>query len=156
MTALPCPTSAASSSNWPGAGRGACHSNSGSSKGTPARRHCHGQRSASSTPPASAAAPSAHGAAAIDTLAQGQLASHCSTHASGHSAQAAACHSGAQSTPSSDSGVTTNVTHGIASRLLSNPTTEACPNKISDSGVSASVTTHCSRNNRTNRPPALV
>ena len=57
MTALPCPMSAASSSNCPWAGRGACHSNTGNSNGRPSARACQGSRIASSTPPITPAAP---------------------------------------------------------------------------------------------------
>ena len=77
--------------------------------------------------------------------AQGQAASHCSSSVSACTHQAAACHSGAHNTPSNASGVTTSVAHGMASRLASSPTSDTWPNSSNVSGVSASVTTHCSR-----------
>ena len=107
---------------------------------------------ASRAPPNTAATATTSGACATATLAPGQAASHCRKAISGTSAQAAACQSGAHSAPSTASGVTTTVTHGIASRLASSPTTEACPNSSSVSGVSARVTTHCSRSKAFNRP----
>ena len=42
-------------------------------------------------------------------------------------------------------GVTISVTQGIATALASNPTSDTWLNSSKDSGVSASVTTHCSR-----------
>src|SRR5437868_4825953 len=52
---------------------------------------------------------------------------------------------GAQNTPSMASGVTSKVTQGMATALASSPTSETWLNSSSDKGVSASVTTHCSR-----------
>ena len=54
------------------------------------------------------------------------------------------------------SGVTSSVTHGIATALASSPTSETWLNSSSDSGVSASVTTHCSRTARRSPPPELA
>ena len=146
-TALPWPTSAASSSNCPGTGRGDCHSNTGTNNGTPKARTGQGNRKASSAPPNTPATPAHSGAAGSHSAAPGQEASHCSTATSGCTAAPASCHSGAHRVPSKASGVTTRVTQGMARRLATNPTSDTCPNSKSPRGVSASVTTHCSRNN---------
>ena len=50
------------------------------------------------------------------------------------------------SAPSMASGVTTSVTHGIASALATSPTRDTWPNSSNVSGASATVMTHCSRN----------
>ena len=55
--------------------------------------------------------------------------------------------------PSITSGVTTMVTQGMASRLASSPTNDTWPNNTSTNGVSAQVTSHCSRHSpRAQRP----
>ena len=139
--------SAASTSNAPAAGRGACQSSTGNSSGRPKARTPQGSRVAINTPPSTPAAPAQTGAAATDTVANGKLASHPSPAASGRSAHAAASHSAGRTTPPSASGVTTSVTQGIATRLASSPTTDIWPNSSRLKGVSASVTTPCSCSN---------
>ena len=139
--------SGASSSNWPGAGLGACQHSKGTNSGTDHKRNCHGRRMASKPPPNKTSTPAHNGAAGKNTTAQGQLASHCSPAARGCKAHAASDHNGAHTTPASARGVTTSVTHGMASKLAANPTSDTWPNSSRLSGVSASVTTHCSRNN---------
>ena len=110
---------------------------------------------ASSTPPARAAAPAHSGATGRYSTAMGQVASHCSRAARGCRLHSAKFHSGTQSTPPSASGVTTSVTHGIATRLATKPTSDTWPNSSRESGVSASVTTHCSRSNASTRARPL-
>ncbi|MNT33511.1 hypothetical protein D3C72_1694430 [compost metagenome] len=102
---------------------------------------------ASNAPPATAAMPAHSGAAGKNTTAQGHCASQYNRAVKGCKLSAARLHSGAHNTPANASGVTTSVTHGIATRLAANPTTETCPNNNRLNGESASVTTHCSRNN---------
>lgn len=150
-TALPCPTSAASTSNSPAAGRGACHSSTGSRSGRPSARSAQGSRIASSTPPATPAAAIQAGAAATETVAQGQAASQPSSSPSIRTAQAARSHSGGARLPSIASGVITSVTQGIATALAASPTSDTCWKNSSPSGASASVTTHCSRRNASRR-----
>jgi hypothetical protein len=88
--------------------------------------------------------------------AHGHAASQCSSVDRPCTHHAAACHSGAQSTPASASGVTTSVVHGMATTLAAKPTSDTCPNSSSVSGVIANVITHCSRSMERNRAPALI
>ena len=110
--------------------------------------HKYATRAASKAPPATPATPAHKGTAATDRVANGKAASACNSAASGRKAQAATSHSGGTTTPAKASGVTTSVTQGMAIRLARNPTTETCPNSSRLSGVSASVTTACSRTRR--------
>ena len=91
---------------------------------------------------------------AIDSVASGRPAHHCSNTESTCTAQAAASHSGAKATPNIASGVTTSVTHGIATALASRPTSDTCWNSSRLSGASASVMTHCSRKKPSRRDEA--
>ena len=60
-------------------------------------------------------------------------------------AAAANSHSGGSSNPAKASGVTTSVTHGMASRLATKPTSEICWKMTSVSGASPSVASACAR-----------
>ena len=137
------------------AGRGTCHSSTGSSSGTPSSRACQGRRIASSTPPRTPAAPAHTGAAGAETVANGSAASQPRYSVSACTAAAATSQATGASTPAIASGVTTSVTHGMASALASRPTTDTCPNSSSVSGVRAIVITHCSRIARASAEPAL-
>ena len=97
----------------------------------------------SNTPPSTPAAAHQSGAAATVRLAHEKLASHWSSSVSTLTASAAASQTGDHSAPSMASGVTTSVTHGIATALASRPITETWLNSRSDSGVSAKVMIHC-------------
>ena len=149
-TALPWPMSAASSSNSPAGGpRRLPQQHRQQQRQAEQRAAASGSRIASSTPPATPAAPAHSGGAAVDTRRQRQAASHCSS-------QPRPCTAGGGQVPqrrqqrrrAMASGVTTSVTQGIATALASRPTSETCWNSSSVSGVSASVTTHCSRSMR--------
>ena len=129
---------------------GACQNSTGSSSGTPASRNDHGRRSANSSPPSTPATPAHPGACAKLRLAHVHCAKPRNNCAISPMAPAARSHSGWISTPSMASGVTTSVTHGIASALASSPTSDTWPNNSRLNGVSASVMTHCSRINTRN------
>ncbi len=155
-TALPWPMSAASSSNWPGAGRGACHSSTGSSSGTPSARTGQGHpRIASSTPPSTPAAP-AHRAAPRRTTPRRAAPPAAAARRPGPAPRAPRCPRPARTPrPPSTSGVTTSVTQGMAARLATRPTSDTWPNSSSVSGARASVTMPCSRSRAERaRPPA--
>src|SRR3990167_8292459 len=144
-TALPCPMSAASNSNCPGAARAGSQSNTGNISGMPSTRQRQGNRMATKPPPSTPATAHHNGAAATLREASGQWASHCKNAASSPTDPAATSQMGAYSTPSMATGVTSKVTQGMASALASKPTNETWLNSSSDKSVSAIVTTHCSR-----------
>jgi hypothetical protein len=97
--------------------------------------------------PTSASKARPQGGMALDQVAIGQVASQPSTNCKGCKAQAAASHAAGTPTPSMASGVTTNVTQGMASKLASKPTKETCPKNNNPSGAKATVTMSCSRSN---------
>ena len=145
-TAVPWPTSAASTSNRPVGGHGTGGRSSGSTSGTASARSRHG----SGTPPAArrqqARQRAQSGAAGTVQTAPGQAASHASARTSRlHHPSRPAYHSGGSSTPSSASGVITSVTSGIATRLATKPTSDTCWKNTSVSGVSPRVATSCVR-----------
>ena len=92
--------------------------------GTPSMRKCQGNRMASNAPPSTPAIAHQSGAAATLTEARGQPAKACKNHVSKRTHAAAASQMGDQSVPSIASGVTSKVTHGIATALASRPTKE--------------------------------
>jgi hypothetical protein len=111
------------------------------------RAHCHGRRMASSTPPSTGRHARPQRRCGQKHHGPGPGWPATAARRQGLQSPAASDHNGAHSTPASASGVTTSVTHGMASRLATNPTSDTWPNSSRLSGVSASVTTHCSRNN---------
>ena len=145
--------SAASSSNSPAAGRGACHNSTGSTSGKPNSRTHHGSRATNKIPPNMPIAPIHKAGVATETVANGHCASHCSSTIKAASAQAATSHAGATSTPSMAKGVTSSVTQGMATMLANSPTTDTWPKNSRAKGASATVTTHCSRTMARSRAP---
>ncbi len=144
-TAVPWPTSAATSSKRPGAGRAAKGHSRGSSIGAASSRTRQGKGSIRTAPPASPATSAQAGGVATCTLASGQRASQASSHSKGFNADAASCQSGGNAMPSRVSGVTTSVTQGSATRLDNSPTSETCWNATSVSGASPMLATTCAR-----------
>ncbi len=144
-TALPCPTSAANSSNAPGGGRGFCHSKAGNKASAPHSRQAHGQGRQHSAAPAVASAAKGQGGMANRQLANGQVASHARPAINGSSSAAATCQAVGQSTPSKAKGVTRALTQGMATRLASMPTQDSCPKNNKPKGASAKEMSHCSR-----------
>jgi len=99
-----------------------------------------------STHAASSPAACAHaGATAADHIPPGPCVSHARPAHSRCTTHAPSDHSGAASTPSSASGVTTSVTSGIATRLAAKPTSDTCWKHTSESGARPSVATTCPR-----------
>jgi hypothetical protein len=125
-TALPWPTSKASTSKAPGGGRAGCHSSTGSIKGRPRLRSASGQRITSSSPPSKPAAAHHQGAAARSTTAQDACDKTFKICISRSSKAAARGQAGGKSTPIKASGVTAKVTQGMASALANKPTSETC------------------------------
>ena len=159
-TDSPCPTSSTTSSASPW--RGSSRSGHSSGSHSSAASHLPGtpRGSSSQNAPASASgsanqrASGSHHSENRLSASQpnsGQLRSK--HHAASRHAQPPhpAC-SASSPVPSSDSGTTTRLHHGIATRLASGPASEAWPNSTAVSGSSPSVATHCAvRNPGTSR-----
>ena len=134
-TAVPWPMSSASSSKRPSGGRSTAGTSSGSSSGRPRRRSAQGSGMTSSAPPARAGSTAQAGAAGTVHCAQGQAASQPRPCSRPDTSAAPSAHKGGSSTPSSDSGITSSVTTGMATRLATKPTSDSCWKKISVSGT---------------------
>ena len=126
MTALPCPTSAATSSNCPAAGRSRGGSSKGSTSGSALRRTRHGKGVISSTAASKPPNCAHHGATPADHTTAGDCASQARKPPSIDTSQAPMLHSGDATAPSSAMGVMTKVTTGMATRLAARPTSDIC------------------------------
>ena len=144
-TAVPCPTSTATSSNCPSAGRGGCGHSNGHASGSASKRSLNGNGATSNAAASSPAACAQSGATGTTQTAAGHDASHASKATSPCTSAAATVHNAGSRLPSSASGVTASVISGIATRLARNPTSDSCWKNTSVSGASPSVAITCVR-----------
>ncbi len=83
------------------------------------------------------------GGRGISINANGVCAAHSNAHNSHPEDQPASTHKGEQTMPSSDKGVTTRVTQGMAHRLTHRPASDTPSKNHKVSGMSARVMRHC-------------
>ena len=144
-TAVPWPTSSASSSKLPASTGSGWGISKGNVSGKASSRARQGTGMISNAAPDKAAIWAQAGAAGKDHTAPGSAARPLNALIRPEVNVAANAQSGAAKTPSKASGVMSSVTTGIASRLASRPTNETCWKNTRLSGVRPRVATTCVR-----------
>src|SRR5690606_23895725 len=161
-TDSPWPTSSTHNSAWPGAGSPRCGHSSGSHSSSASGLPGTPRGSNSQNPPASASGNANHAGRGSQNSASGVAASHSNSgHERSKHAAASLQHQApaprwmaSSAVPSSDSGTTTRLHHGIATRLASGPAAEAWPNKATATGSRPMVATACASTNPRTTPPS--
>ncbi len=160
-TAVPWPTSCTSSSSSPAAGACRAGHSSGRHSSRPARPPPAPRGSSHQNTPSKATGSAQRGASASHHIACGCSANGCRASQLSSNSQAAArqaqrpapsC-STCRPVPSSDSGTTSIVHHGMIGRLTSGPSRAVPPNKAMHSGSSPRLATPCAARNPRSPPP---